>query len=1135
MPFGYGDFYNLPSFTPMSLMQQRTAAMQLGGYDVPQIQPLLNFGRFHPALAAFNNPLNQMIQGVSNRMFGPQFQLGNFLGVYQSPWVNLQHQMYQAQSANIMSQAQAYQDRRVANTIYGVHSALMGSQASYASALNMAESFPGRMLGGFLPGGSMQDMARPIAAMQWSLSRRPEFSGSLARFNLPTTYSESLLREMAGTFFPAGSIDLQATRGFQAGEIGLLAAQLQRRGAIRPSVAEADVARRAAAATRITEGLAGAEGGAGMSSTAREVARADLMAEQASRTIQDYTKILRSFGELIGSPNAPLPQLLDTLNQYTGGVQRFSPQQVRTMVENLRSTAEVTRLTTPEMANLARAGAMQARQRGLDPMVGVRTVQRAALVGEAAERVAGGQPYGISGMNEAVDVATRQQFGFENSQMSNALGAFMGWAEGRGEDDLSPQAKMLRSAIRDRRWDEVVRLAPSQDAIAKVMQTSGVRNPNMMFESISHNKRVAARYNIGATGLQYQARELRRDLTSSIQGFFRDRLEQEGVSAADVVRDISGSRNRAEAIRALTGRGLARGTAEEIAAFTGREIEEITQGNLTEAQFYAIFGTQSREAARQLTGASERVTRMRQIVEDAGIQGSIGQRFVNLFAEMDRGKVSAARRVDLLLGGIDVEASPAARAIANQAGDIITRLKSGDSEIRAQAQKDFMRFAKDRDKGLAAFTEGGALRGQALLAPALERFGAFIGEGTGDVRQAQGRQRFGAMIDALITSSGLTPEEARKFRAETKERLEGLESPEQMTELFEDQQRKLVRRVQYAKDLDEDTKKSIVSDLEEIGGHAPSFIKASGQSAHLDYAKRLRGSFDRKAMIAGGDRNTNKAVNALSQAISDYEAYTKGRHFSSERAESLRQDIISKFKKFTGKGGALSEEELRQMETFTPVTEAQRERAIGLSTAAETLLRTEGAGTRAIEEPDTLKEEMERFGVLEKDFKDVMSETERGALSTRRKKLEEAAENYGKVIKAGTEEEKTRARTELGKARQQYLQTVRQTAGEIGKREEGMGIPPDEASAIDREKRDQAKQLDFWGNIERAGRTEASQTASITGTKEILPPAVRSIVERREQDNARVKSKQIQMVQPSERISRIGPWRVEYESRATRE
>lgn len=294
----------------------------------------------------------------------------------------------------------------------------------YASVLQMAAAVPGLSN---LPG--VREAVLGAYATR-AMTRLPGFHFPFQESTAIGEPARELVRQLTEELTAGnaqGLTNLARTRGFSMSDVGNLMVQMSRRGVLYRGGQGAAIS---ADGTELGDAVAGVE------EAVRQGASFE-SADMARRIRAEVTDMIETMGELreIFGRGKTMDQLFDHLQAMTGGaLGQLSQSQIRSMVDNVRTTATLVGVSAEQMSLLVSDGAMEAARRGINPIVGANAtlfgVQRAQGMLDARQLTSGG----YFGARTLEDIARQQSeaylqaFESTGGTQIGAIGALIGVA-----------------------------------------------------------------------------------------------------------------------------------------------------------------------------------------------------------------------------------------------------------------------------------------------------------------------------------------------------------------------------------------------------------------------------------------------------------------------------------------------------------------------------------------------------------------------------------------------------------------------------------------------------------------------------------------------------------------------------------
>jgi hypothetical protein len=147
------------------------------------------------------------------------------------------------------------------------------------------------------------------------------------------------------------------------------------------------------------------------------------------RAVESYSGVVKAMREIFGDagyPNAPIPELINAMNQLTGGAApQLSGEEVEGMVRQTMNLAHNTGLGLEATMMMSEAANAHAMQMGLNPVFGAEALQHGLAFRGAYQQLGMGTPaWGASSMDELA----MQDVALTNAAAASSLGNQMGAA-----------------------------------------------------------------------------------------------------------------------------------------------------------------------------------------------------------------------------------------------------------------------------------------------------------------------------------------------------------------------------------------------------------------------------------------------------------------------------------------------------------------------------------------------------------------------------------------------------------------------------------------------------------------------------------------------------------------------------------
>jgi hypothetical protein len=257
------------------------------------------------------------------------------------------------------------------------------SPATAAHANTLAQQFTPLMTGlGFfqqMPGGSAQDFARQmfVATQNMRDTTRDRYA-----LGMEDKDAQGMIRRLLDFFAPQGQWDAQRARGMKFGDLGEMAGELTRKGLITTEMPQREVRAFAEKLGMDAEQL---------SDRSIESLRGAAQTLSVGRQLQSYADIVGTMREIMGKPDAPIPRIIDQLQQLTGGsMQQMDPNQIQQLLYRVKEMARTANISMDAMMEIVKTGATMYDQMGLSPLLGGRVATEAYAATVASQTMVTG-------------------------------------------------------------------------------------------------------------------------------------------------------------------------------------------------------------------------------------------------------------------------------------------------------------------------------------------------------------------------------------------------------------------------------------------------------------------------------------------------------------------------------------------------------------------------------------------------------------------------------------------------------------------------------------------------------------------------------------------------------------------------
>lgn len=179
---------------------------------------------------------------------------------------------------------------------------------------------------------------------------------------------------------PSGAINYEFTHGLGAGQIGDMITEMLRRGTLPRELGD----------------MARAIDEQGVTSVKDEITAGGVQARNAEvirEKISGMTSVVQSLEEIFGRGKS-MEKLMEALDGMTGGaLSQLTVAEVKNMTETVLRVADITNISADQVATIAAMGGNAARQRGLNPILGVQSTLFGLGASQASMDTRGGDTY----------------------------------------------------------------------------------------------------------------------------------------------------------------------------------------------------------------------------------------------------------------------------------------------------------------------------------------------------------------------------------------------------------------------------------------------------------------------------------------------------------------------------------------------------------------------------------------------------------------------------------------------------------------------------------------------------------------------------------------------------------------------
>jgi hypothetical protein len=278
-----------------------------------------------------------------------------------------------------------FDEQRLARGIEaGLNMFMQNRPMNAANANVMASIMAGPMsalgLMRYAPGGSAEDFAR---SMYMATQNMRDFTRTEYGLGLPAGDAQATVRRLLDFFTPVpGMVSRQQTRGMGLGDIGQMASALTGFGLIGADVRPGQIRDLAQELGVTMEDLSGPQ-----VEQLRGITRTANIGEQ----LKTYAEIMGTMRDIMGAPDAPIPAIINNLQQLTGNaLQQMPPDRLQNLLFQVKETARATNVAMDSMMLILQEGSNMAQQMGLPGLAGAQMAMEAVGATVAAQTTAMG-------------------------------------------------------------------------------------------------------------------------------------------------------------------------------------------------------------------------------------------------------------------------------------------------------------------------------------------------------------------------------------------------------------------------------------------------------------------------------------------------------------------------------------------------------------------------------------------------------------------------------------------------------------------------------------------------------------------------------------------------------------------------
>lgn len=268
---------------------------------------------------------------------------------------------------------------------------------------------------------------------------------------------------------------------------------------------------------------------------------ASFSGRRTAETVRQWAGAVEAVREIFGdqgNPNAPMPQLINMLNQLTGGAMtQLNPGRLEEMVRTTRNLAKNSGLGMGTALAMSQQGMIQAQQIGLDPVFGPIAAQFGMSAAAAYQGSQAGQfpSWQLGDIDQLTQAAQRRALGFFRSPLGNRVGL-----TGRLENMLRPGSMGRDYLDALRRGDATFRgqsiNMSEADFVSMMASSTGMSQGQiftMLHQTIANQQPLAEDPRLSAAHARVQANDYFNNplggLMGTASGLLANQLKSVGV------------------------------------------------------------------------------------------------------------------------------------------------------------------------------------------------------------------------------------------------------------------------------------------------------------------------------------------------------------------------------------------------------------------------------------------------------------------------------------------------------------------------------------------------------------------------------------------------------------------------------
>ena len=410
-----------------------------------------------------------------------------------------------------------------------------------------------------LPGGTATDFARQMYITGQNIR---DYTRSNFKLGLPDDAVYGMTNRLLSYFAPQGMFDPQQTRGLGFRDLGGLAGSLSSFGLLNMSVTDEQVNNLAREGGFNPEELKG-----GKLAQMRESARSLNVGKQ----LKDYAEVIGTMREIMGAPDAPIPDILRNLQELTAGnFQEMSPANITNLLDRVREVARASNMSMNVMMEVVKEGSNMARSMGMNGTLGAQVTMDAFAATVASQNVVAGAFDGRLSPNVEANLRTQQNMRLTTSPGARINAQTLRMLDEIDTKNLSGEQLATYNSLRKQasNWSlSEENIASIQDQLSKLgvgtsRSYSNLTSDFNVDEYLKNNPDFLAR------GRRAQAGEMQGFMGNAARDFYKLVSADPNDSVARSIQSVAASSGK---------------SAEYVASQLGRSIQQTRTGSPAEA------------------------------------------------------------------------------------------------------------------------------------------------------------------------------------------------------------------------------------------------------------------------------------------------------------------------------------------------------------------------------------------------------------------------------------------------------------------------------------------------------------------------------------------------------------------------